>query len=115
MKIRVTSRFKFEAAHAVKIGDAWEEVHGHTFTLEVTVEGPLRRDYVIDFLKLRKIVEGVVRELDHRNLNNLLDNPTVENIALRIAGRIRDRLPSHVKLKRVILWEGDENAVELEF
>ncbi len=115
MKSRVVERFKFEAAHAVVIDGKPEEVHGHTFRLEIAVEGPLRNGYVVDFIGLRTIVEEIIKKLDHRNLNVLFENPTTENIALWIAGEIEKRLPEGAKLRRLRLWEGDENGVEFEF
>ncbi len=115
MKSRVVERFKFEAAHAVIIDGKPEEIHGHTFRLEVTVEGPLRNGYVIDFLQLRAIVEEVIKKLDHRNLNAIFENPTTENVALWIASEVEKKLPEGVKLYRLVLWEGDENGVEFEF
>ena len=115
MRSRVVERFKFEAAHAVLIDGQTEEIHGHTFRLEIAVEGPLRNGYVIDFLRLRNIVDEIVKKLDHRNLNALFKNPTTENIALWIAGEIEKSLPEEVKLHRLVLWEGDENGVEFEF
>ncbi|WP_461865724.1 6-pyruvoyl trahydropterin synthase family protein [Thermococcus sp.] len=115
MKSRILERFKFEAAHAVIINGEPEETHGHTFRLEVAVEGEVKDGYVMDFLELRKIVEEITERLDHRNLNNLFKNPTTENIALWIAGEIEKRLPRNVKLHRIALWEGEENGVEFEF
>ncbi len=35
----------------------------------------------MDFLELRRTVDGIIGRLDHRNLNNLFDNPTAENVA----------------------------------
>ena len=115
MKARIIERFKFEAAHAVVIAGKPEEVHGHTFRLEVAVEGPLENGYVMDFLELRRIVGEVIGKLDHRNLNGLFENPTTENVALWIAGEVKKRLPEGVRLQRIVLWEGEENGVELEF
>lgn len=115
MKARVVERFKFESAHAVVINGEPEEIHGHTFILEVAVEGPMRDGYVIDFLELRRIVGEIVGKLDHRNLNTIFENPTTENVALWIAEEVKKRLPQGVELRRLVLWEGDENGVELEF
>ncbi|AEK72335.1 6-pyruvoyl-tetrahydropterin synthase [Thermococcus sp. 4557] len=115
MKARIIERFKFEAAHAVRINGESEEIHGHTFRLEVAVEGPLKNGYVMDFLELRRIVNEIIGKLDHRNLNALFENPTTENVALWIAGEVKKRLPEGVRLQRVTLWEGEENGVEFEF
>ncbi len=115
MGSRVVERFKFEAAHAVVIAGKPEEVHGHTFRLEVAVEGSLKNGYVMDFLELRRIVNEIIEKLDHRNLNDLFENPTTENVALWIAGEVKKRLPEGVRLQRIVLWEGEENGVEFEF
>ncbi|WP_324735942.1 6-carboxytetrahydropterin synthase [Thermococcus sp. SY098] len=115
MKARIRERFKFDAAHAVVINGEPEEIHGHTFRLEVVVEGELRKGYIIDFLELRKIVEGVIANLRHKNLNKFFENPTTENIALWIAQKVEKKLPPTIKLQKIILWEGDENGVEFEF
>ncbi len=115
MKSRIIERFKFEAAHAVIINGEPEEIHGHTFTLEISVEGPLREGYVMDFLELRAIVEEIIKRLDRRNLNLIFENPTAETIALWIAGEVRKKLPPDVRLHRIVLWEGEKNGVEFEF
>ncbi|WP_457751781.1 6-pyruvoyl trahydropterin synthase family protein [Thermococcus sp.] len=115
MKARIVERFKFEAAHAVIIDGKPEELHGHTFRLEVAVEGELKKGYVMDFLELRGIVGEIIERLDHRDLNALFENPTTENIALWIAGELKKRLPEGVRLHRIVLWEGEENGVEFEF
>ncbi|CAB50312.1 6-pyruvoyl trahydropterin synthase family protein [Pyrococcus abyssi] len=115
MRARIIVRTSFDAAHAVKIGDDWESLHGHTFFLEVAVEGEIKRGYIMDFTELRKIVDDIVKELNHRNLNKIFDNPTTENVALWIAEKVEEKLPHKVKLKRVVLWEGKDNGVELEW
>lgn len=116
MRSRVREKFKFESAHALLLGETLEEMHGHTYHLEVVVEGEVEEGYVIDFLELRRIVEReVIEKLDHRNLNKIFPNPTTENIALWIGKRIEEALPERLKLHKVILWEGDENGVEFEF
>lgn len=115
MKSCIVERFKFEAAHAVIIDGKPEEIHGHTFWLEVAVEGPLRNGYVTDFLELRRTVGEIIERLDHRNLNTLFENPTTENVALWIAEEVKKKLPKGVRLRRIVLWEGEENGVELEF
>ncbi|WP_457742977.1 6-pyruvoyl trahydropterin synthase family protein [Thermococcus sp.] len=115
MKIRIIERFKFEAAHAVMLDGKSEEIHGHTFRLEIAVEGPLKKGYIMDFIQLRNIVRAVIGKLDHKNLNSLFENPTTENIALWIAEQVTAKLPDDISLKRLVLWEGEENGVELEF
>ena len=83
-------------------------MHGHSYRLEVAVTGPLRargpaRGMIEDFDRIERIVgERVLSALDHRNLNDFIDNPTVENIVLWIWKRLAARLPL---LDELVLWE----------
>ena len=60
----------FASAHFITYDrDVCEPLHGHNFATAVTVEGPLDENhYVVDFVALRKIVEELLAELDHRVL-----------------------------------------------
>jgi len=50
----------FEATHYTPINNI-PQLHGHTFTVSVCVEGKLREDFtVIDFLKLREIIGNII-------------------------------------------------------
>ena len=134
MKVALTSSHHFSAAHRLH-NDArdaeWnrqvfekcnnDHGHGHTYGLEVTVEGPIDPEtgYVIDFKKLRQIVEEeVLRRVERRHLNFDVDflrgiNPTAENIAVAIWGRLAGKIPNGV-LKRITLQETARNAVVYE-
>jgi 6-pyruvoyltetrahydropterin/6-carboxytetrahydropterin synthase len=86
-------------------------VHGHTYKLEVVVEGKKRKDgMVLDFNELGKVVNATVVEvLDHRNLNEIIDNPTAENIAVWIFKKLEHK----ISVKSVRLWEGRGKWVEV--
>ena len=134
MKVALTSSHYFSAAHRLN-NDArdldWnrrvfekcnnEHGHGHTYGLDVTVEGSIDPEtgYVIDFKQLKKIVEDeVLRKVERRHLNFDVDflqgiNPTAENIAVAIWGRLEGKIP-HGRLKRITLQETDKNAVVYE-
>ena len=103
--MRLVSSSHFSAAHRLHRED-WDEAtnrrvfdkcnnpngHGHTYGLEVTVEGEIDPEtgYVMDFGDLKRAVEeNVIRRLDRRHLNFDVDflagvNPTAENIAVGI-------------------------------
>jgi len=109
----VTCSFRFEAAHTL----AWHpgkcrNLHGHSYRLEVTVSGPLDADgVVIDFDRLHEIVEReVVGRWDHRDLNQVIDNPTAELLAHRAWELLTD---AGVALSALRLWETDHSSVEL--
>jgi 6-pyruvoyltetrahydropterin/6-carboxytetrahydropterin synthase len=83
-------------------------MHGHSYRLEVAVRGPIRsrgpaRGMIEDFDRIERIVsERVVDVLDHQNLNELIENPTCENIVLWIWKRLERAL---VSLDELVLWE----------
>jgi 6-pyruvoyltetrahydropterin/6-carboxytetrahydropterin synthase len=83
-------------------------MHGHSYRLEVAVRGPIRsrgpaRGMIEDFDRIERIVsERVVDVLDHQHLNELIENPTCENIVLWIWKRLERVL---VSLDELVLWE----------
>src|SRR5215208_23004 len=82
-RVTVTRRLRFNAAHRVynpSFSDAENDAtfgkcnnpnwHGHNYTLDVSVEGPIdeRTGYVMDLAKLKTLVEKeLVSLVDHRN------------------------------------------------
>ena len=83
--VAITKAFKFEAAHVLPMHPGkCSRVHGHSYRLEVTVSGPLQDDgMILDFDALsERVHQAVVDRLDHRMLNDLIENPTVELVAL---------------------------------
>ncbi len=97
-----TRRFSFSAGHRYWV-DAWPAAenqrvfgrltiaHGHNYTLDVTIRGPIDREtgMVIDLGELKRIVgETVVDRFDHADLNAdpLFRGkvPTTENIAVAV-------------------------------
>ena len=80
----ITKIFTFDAAHALtQYYGKCENMHGHTYRLEVTVEGPVAENgMVVDFVLLKRIVKRrVLEKLDHQNLNDHFENPSAELIA----------------------------------
>jgi 6-pyruvoyltetrahydropterin/6-carboxytetrahydropterin synthase len=128
----VTRRMRFNAAHRVfnpTFSDAENDAtfgkcnnpnwHGHNYTLDVSVEGPVNDEtgYVLDLAKLRDIVErDVVGVVDHKNLN--LDVPfmtgvipTSENIIVAF-WKILEPAIAPGRLSKLVLWETENNYVE---
>ena len=91
--LTVCKEFEFHAAHHLPCHDGkCKNVHGHGYVLEVEVAGGLREygpdtGMIIDFSDLKRIVnEEVIEKLDHKNLNDLFENPTAEVMVNWIAG-----------------------------
>ena len=112
-RTRVTCTFTFEAAHRLD----WHpgkchNLHGHSYRLDVSVEGPLDGNgVVLDFDTLQEVVRTqVVDQWDHRDLNQVLDNPTAELLALRAWDLLSD---AGLELAAIRLWETSDSWVDL--
>jgi 6-pyruvoyltetrahydropterin/6-carboxytetrahydropterin synthase len=132
VKVRLVSGSHFSAAHRLHRED-WdaetnrrvfekcnnENGHGHTYALEVSVEGEIDSEtgYVVDFADVKRVVQDeVLRKLDRRHLNYDVPflagvNPTAENIAVAIWRQLEGKL-APARLVRVVLNETEKNRVE---
>jgi 6-pyruvoyltetrahydropterin/6-carboxytetrahydropterin synthase len=55
-------------------------MHGHSYHLTITVRGPVLWDgFVIDFANVKAAAKPIIEQLDHHCVNEIIDNPTVEN------------------------------------
>ncbi len=109
MRIRLAKSFSFEAAHFLPSfpeGHKCRRLHGHSFKVDVVVEGPLdpARGYLVDYGDIKRAVAPLHDELDHRLLNDLpgLANPTSEMLAVWVWDRLHPVLPM---LAEVIVHE----------
>lgn len=92
--------------------------HGHNYELEIGVTGDIDPEtgFVIDLAILKAIIkEEVETPFDHKNLNvevaEFQDlNPTVENIAMVIWNKLRNRLDTSYGIS-VKLYETPRNFV----
>lgn len=108
----VSKDFTFDSAHFLtKYHGKCENLHGHTYKLRVTVEGPVGEDgMVMDFKDLKTLVkEQVIDRYDHQNLNDFFENPSAELVAIKIWEDLVGELP--VRLYEVTLWETAESFV----
>lgn len=107
--MRICKQFTFEAAHVLPHHPGkCSRLHGHSYRLEVFVDGPLQSSgpasgMVVDFDEIAGTVrEHVIDRLDHRSLNELLENPTSELIIEWIWQSLASHLPG---LAQLVLWE----------
>ena len=84
----VRRKFEFEAAHRLPNHPGkCRELHGHSYKLWIEGERPVDPEsgMAIDFSDLKKVVRGcIVDRLDHRYVNDLIENPTAERMAVWI-------------------------------
>ena len=139
--IKVTKRVDFDASHFLHVEswskkknlayfhkcskfkpDGLEEPHGHTYHLEVTVEGlpDIDTGFVIDFKKLGKIIkEKALERMDHRLLNNIPyfkgKTTTAENLIQYIWKQLYDAISTdNRRLKQLKLYETPDSFVTYE-
>ena len=110
MSMRVGRQFHFDSSHVLPGHPKCGVLHGHTYRVEVVVEGEDTADMVIDFDELRARVGETLAELDHAHLNEIVPMPTVENLARWLRDRLQPNLPQLALLR---VWEGDGKWAEL--
>jgi 6-pyruvoyltetrahydropterin/6-carboxytetrahydropterin synthase len=91
MKYELSQTFYFEAAHTLRRQIDVEpslRIHGHTYIAQVTLAGQPDGDsgMVVDLAHLRRAIETLRRELDHRFLDEVhgLGPATLENLCAYI-------------------------------
>ncbi|MFZ5651566.1 MAG: 6-carboxytetrahydropterin synthase QueD [Bacillota bacterium] len=113
---------RFAAAHRLEgYRGQCAALHGHTWTVEVVVEGE-RTDscgMLIDFKVLKEMVDGIIIELDHTCLNDVeyfagagaAINPTAENLAVYVFSMIKEKLKEispDITVRGVRIWESPD-------
>jgi 6-pyruvoyltetrahydropterin/6-carboxytetrahydropterin synthase len=107
--LEIFKAFTLESAHRlpnVPQGHKCARVHGHSFRVEIHVQGPVDEHlgWVMDFADVKSAFEPLFLQLDHQYLNDVpgLENPTSENLARWIWRELQPRLP---QLSRVVVHE----------
>ena len=113
----LSQEFSFDAAHQLgaNVDSAehpYARVHGHSFTVTVTVRGTPdpAKHWIIDLADFKAAVMRVRDRLDHRYLNDIegLSIPTMETISLWIWQQLKPEIPS---LYRVTLRRGTAGEI----
>lgn len=89
-----------------------EHLHGHNYTLTVTLKGKKQSDgMVFDFVELKKLLqEKIYNRVDHKHLNDILQNPSSENMCEWIWEELSLELEG--KLYSITLCETARSCVE---
>jgi 6-pyruvoyltetrahydropterin/6-carboxytetrahydropterin synthase len=100
MTARLTKSFILEAAQSlpkVPAGHKCSRLHGHTFTIEISIEGRVDPDtgWIYDHARISAAMKPILAELDHAYLNDIpgLENPTIELMADWLWKRLAKDLP----------------------
>lgn len=110
-KIKVEAHFS--AAHNLRgYRGKCEQLHGHNWKVEARVSSAKldKSGMLMDFKFLKAELNKILEKLDHKYLNGIpyfkKANPTSENIASYIYGRLKPRVEI---LESITVWES-ENA-----
>jgi 6-pyruvoyltetrahydropterin/6-carboxytetrahydropterin synthase len=111
---QVHVRRHFDAAHALRgYQGKCERMHGHRWEVVVCVEATELDacGMAYDFTVLKRELDAVLDELDHRNLNETPPfdaiNPSSEHIARMVFEALQQRLPD-ARLRYVEAWESPD-------
>lgn len=107
--VSLWKEFRFEAAHRLPNlpdGHKCARLHGHSFRLEVHIEGPVdpHTGMLLDYVDIKQAFAPLEQQLDHHYLNEVpgLENPTSENIVRWAWQQLEPTLPH---LRRLVLRE----------
>lgn len=109
MRATIIKKMEFEAAHFLPESSytgKCNNTHGHSYKILVSIHGEINPNtgMVIDFSILKKSMKKCISRLDHRLLNEVICNPTAENIILWIWERLVKYKPMHW-ISQIELWE----------
>ena len=108
----VGKRFHFDAAHYLPNHPTCGKLHGHTWIVDVELESEVldKNGMVFDFNRLKGMMESILKNFDHCNLNDFIHCPTCEVIAASIGASLKTRFEATklitAKLYSVKVQEG---------
>ena len=108
MKLGVTEYI--DCAHFLPGHPKCGRLHGHTYKVEITIEGQVKSGMVIDFGDLKHALRDVLSHYDHGSWNEFLEYPSVENICELLSQKLKDRLAFTFTLR---VWEGHGKWAEV--
>lgn len=114
----ISKTFSFSSGHFLEglpSDHPCSEQHGHNYEVTITLrsENLNRVGFVQDYRELSAVKEWIDRDLDHKNLNNVLDfNPTAELIAQFIYVKVKTSFCP--LLRSVTVKETDKTSATYE-
>ena len=85
-------------------------LHGHTYKVEVIIEGENKTGMIMDFADMKSTIRAVLAAYDHRSLNDFLEYPSVENICEMLHQRFNEKWSFNFTVR---VWEGEGKWAEL--
>jgi len=112
----VTVEKTFAASHSLREYEGvCRNLHGHNFKVIVEISGENldKRGMLVDFIDIDNELNEIIKNFDHKNLNNVIpfnkENPTAENLSKVIYYKLKDNFSTNnVKVSKVTVFETDE-------
>ena len=116
MIVKLTKNFSFEASHRLDHlpqDHACYNLHGHSYRVRVEVTGEVneKTGFLLDYADLKKIIKPVIKQLDHKHLNDVagLEITSTEHICRWLWERLKPNLPI---LSKITIFETDSTSCE---
>jgi 6-pyruvoyltetrahydropterin/6-carboxytetrahydropterin synthase len=113
---KVTVHDYFSSAHQLNgYAGKCEDLHGHNWKVVVDIEGEQldKVGLLIDFKIVKKILNEILDQLDHKFLNDIEElkniNPSSENLSQYVYAKMKAKLPEGVRLSAVTIWESENS------
>ena len=116
--LEISRSYWFDSAHhlpEVPDGHKCKRPHGHTWQCRIWVRGDVDRTlgWVVDYAELDAAWDKIAAQLDHRDLNELMPNPTTEHLIYWIYVKFQEALGERVNVAEVELCEGESGRTRL--
>jgi len=98
-----------DSAHSLPGHAKCGVLHGHTYKIELIIEGEPDKGMVLDFGEMKRILKDILHNYDHKLFNDFLEYPSVENICLLLRKDLEKKIKHRFVLR---VWEGEGKWAE---
>lgn len=102
-QVKLSQTCRFEAAHHLPMlpeGHRCRNIHGHNYKVVAVVAGFVdARGVLMDFCDIEAELQAACNQLDHRLLNDIVDNPTAENLSEWLWEQLSTNLPQLIEVQ----------------
>ena len=109
VKLGITDHI--DCAHFLPGHHKCGKLHGHTYKVEIIIEGDTGAGgMLLDFDLMKQHLQSVLSRYDHTSLNDFLDYPSVENICELLRTELAEKFTFSFTVR---VWEGEGKWAEL--